>query len=442
MSQEGAEASLTLPDRNPPDTLALSKTYATLHRVSTATPRQFIETLYKDTIAALHPGAAVHAALDQLAAANPREGPVHLIGLGKAAPAMCAAALDWHAARRMTVADGICISHDPGGVPVSPLPLLIGDHPVPGARSHRSAAALGAYIEARIGAGDNVIVLLSGGTSALIGAPRPGMTEAAYDATSAALTASGFGITAINRERSRLSRWGGGALGQALTSRGARVDVLVISDVIGDDLAAIGSGPCVAPPDVAELHIAHHIISNNASARATVVSLAAMRDTTATEITEPLNEGVGLCADRIGLALRTFASAARTGQSAPRARVLCWGGEPTVSLPSPEAPPGGRMQALALLLAKQLHDAGDDARGITVLCAGTDGRDGATSAAGAVVDAQTWSTILATGRSPAKDLETFHSHQALAVMHATIPAFASGTNVNDLVIAMIEGGAD
>ncbi len=409
---------------------------ATLVCVTFTTARQLLESIYRETIVALHPGNAVRVALDQRESEAPRQAPTHLIGLGKAAPAMCAAALEWHAARSRSVAGGICIAHDPGGVSVAPLPVVLGDHPVPGIRSHRAAAALAAYIEARVTPGHDVIVLLSGGTSSLIGAPRAGMTEAEYDTTIAALVASGLGISAINRTRSRLSRWGAGQLGQTLQAYGAAVEVLVISDVIGDELASIGSGPCVALPGGATA-IPHHILSNNAAARSTVVRLATERGLKAMQVAHPLQDDVEQCADRIGLAIRTFASAARTGSSAHPARVMCWGGEPTVTLSGPDVPPGGRMQALALLLARQLHDAGTDAHGVTLLCAGTDGRDGATSAAGAVIDAHTWSLIREAGRSPEHDLKAYRSHQALQAVHAVVPEFASGTNVNDLVIALV-----
>lgn len=400
-------------------------------------PRAFLETLYRDTVAALHPAAAVRVALDQRDAAGTHRGPVHLIGLGKAAPAMCAAALEWHAERQRPVAGGICITHDPGGVSIAPLPLVLGDHPVPGTRSHQAAAALGAYVDARVRTDDDVLVLLSGGTSALIGAPLPGMSAEEYDRIVASLLASGLGIGAINRERRRLSRWGGGQLGLALRAKGARVEVLVISDVIGDDPWSIGSGPCAMPPGIAALPIAHHVISNNGAARKTVIRLASARSTTAVHVAQALHGDVEQCADRIGLALRTFASRARSGHGGPLPRVICWGGEPTVTLPGPDAPPGGRMQALALWMAKQLHDAGHDAHGITILCAGTDGRDGTTDAAGAVVDAGTWTAMRDAGRAPDQDLAAFRSHQALHAIRATLPAFASGTNVNDLVIALM-----
>lgn len=410
---------------------------ATLSGVSTSPPRQFLETLYRDTIAALHSGRAVGDVLEARQARNGRSTPVHILGLGKAAPAMCAAALQWHADHQRVVAGGVCIAHDTGGISIAPLPMIIGDHPVPSTRSHHAAAALGAYIDARVRDGDDVLVLLSGGTSALIGAPRAGMSIETYDSTMAALVASGLSITAINRERRRLSLWSGGQLGVALQAKGAQVEVFAISDVLGDDPASIGSGPCVTLDRVDAPMIPHHIIGNNRLARETAVSLARERSTTATQVDDPLHGDVLQCADRISLALRTFASTARTGASAHLPRVVCWGGEPTVTLPGPDAPRGGRMQALAMLIAKQLHDAGRDAHGITVLAAGTDGRDGATDAAGAVVDAHTWSAVRSVGRAPEHDLAAFRSHEALHAVHATVPAFVSGTNVNDLVIALI-----
>ncbi len=410
---------------------------ATLPRVTDSSARQFLETLYREAIAALHPARAVRTALDAREATDPQRAPLHLIGLGKAAPAMCAAALQWLAEHQCTLVGGMCILHEPGGVSVAPLPMILGDHPVPGARSHHAAAAIGAYIDARVKPGHDVIVLLSGGTSALIGAPRDGMSTAEYDSTIAALVASGLDITAINRERRRLSRWGGGQLGRALQAHGAEVEVLVISDVIGDDPASIGSGPCVASEDAHASRIPHHIIGNNAAARAMVVTLAKEHGATASQVSEALHGDVEQCAERITLALRTYASAARTGSSARMPRVICWGGEPTVTLPGPDAPRGGRMQALAMLIARQLHDAGKDAQDIAVLAAGTDGRDGATDAAGAVVDADTWAAMRAVGRTPERDLASFRSHDALQAVNATVPAFVSGTNVNDLVIALL-----
>jgi glycerate-2-kinase len=117
-------------------------------------------------------------------------------------------------------------------------------------------------------------------------------------------------------------------------------------------------------------------------------------------------------------------------------RCVIWSGETTVSLgDSPE--PGGRCQEFALACAGALERAGPNASGITVLAAGTDGRDGPTDAAGAVVDALTWSAIRHRGVDPAEALRHHASYHALDVADALLKTGATGTNVNDLVIALL-----
>ncbi len=412
---------------------------ATHHRVVTVpSPRLLLDTLYRDTLAALQPEHAVHRALETTADRLDAQTPIHLIGLGKAASAMCRATLSWYASHGVPIAGGLCVTHVTPDTPLEPVTVIIGDHPTPGTRSVAAAAMLNAYITARVNAGDRVIVLLSGGTSALIGAPRGEMSLAEYAATTDALLRSGLSINQINRQRRQLSRWGGGRLGDALQARGATVEVLAISDVLGGDLASIGSGPCIPDQVEPETAIPHQVISDNRAARGAAVSLARANGMTATAIDEPLHRDVTLCAERIVLALLTHASHARSGRASHAPMLFCWGGEPTVTLTGSDVPPGGRMQALALHIAQRLHAAGDDARGITVLAAGTDGRDGTTDAAGAIVDAQTWAALRAIGRTPERDLATFRSHEALAALQALIPSFPSDTNVNDLVLALVQ----
>ncbi len=413
---------------------------ATLTFVTTPTPRQLLETIYHDAIAALQPEPAVASALDAVYGPGHWPPSIHVVAIGKASHTMAAAALEWCAAKQVQVLGGLCIAHVAGGAPLGPLTMLTGNHPIPGPDSATAAEGVGTYIAERVRERDAVLVLLSGGTSALIGAPLAGLSPDEYASTTEALIGGGLSINAINRERRRLSRWARGRLGEALQARGATVEVLVISDVIGDDLASIGSGPCIPDATSDAPPIPHRIISSNRAARELVLAAAQRNGLTPVRVDEPLRGDVGYCAERIALVLRTHAMHARTGSHAHK--LVCWGGEPTVTLPGPHAPPGGRMQALALALAKELHNAGADARSITILAAGTDGRDGATDAAGAVVDGRTWSAIRSVGRAPEHDLASYQSHQALSLIGALVPAFASGTNVNDLVIALVQRDED
>jgi hydroxypyruvate reductase len=115
-----------------------------------------------------------------------------------------------------------------------------------------------------------------------------------------------------------------------------------------------------------------------------------------------------------------------------------WGGETTVTLSGPATSAGGgRCQELALAAARALAQAGAEGAGITIMAAGTDGRDGATDAAGAIVDSSTWSAIAAAGRDPAQALASHESFGALKAAGALIPRRDTGTNVNDIVIGLI-----
>ena len=113
-----------------------------------------------------------------------------------------------------------------------------------------------------------------------------------------------------------------------------------------------------------------------------------------------------------------------------------WGGETTVSLGGHPGL-GGRAQELALAAAQALHEAGAAGRGITILSAGTDGRDGPTDAAGAIVDGHTWSRIALAGRDPQRDLDAHDAYPALDAAGALLRTGMTGTNVNDVVIALL-----
>jgi glycerate-2-kinase len=125
----------------------------------------------------------------------------------------------------------------------------------------------------------------------------------------------------------------------------------------------------------------------------------------------------------------------RSAAVGDRPVVAVWGGETIVTFANTSDGRGGRCQELALACANSLSDAGESADGILVLAAGTDGRDGPTDAAGAVVDAGTWARIRAAGRDPSRDLANHDAHAALKAAGALLVTGATGTNVNDLVIA-------
>jgi hydroxypyruvate reductase len=381
---------------------------------------------------------------------------------------MAKAAIATIAAHRAEPAGGLIVP--PTAAP-SPHPLLRvvpGDHPEPGAGSLAAAITLGEVAaDARRGA--DVWVLLSGGTTSLLGAPVEGITPAELTELYALLLGSGLDITAMNRIRKRFSRWGGGRLALALAP--ARVRVYVVSDVIGDDLASIGSGPCVPDPstaqevrDLLERSRLWERIPESARRQVreacdgTKAETPKPGDPAFARVTTELIASNGLAleaaarrAAELGLVpvvehtpLAGEASTAGTSVAAtlvqdyaagdiPQRRCRIWGGETTVTLG--EAPPGlgGRCQELALAAARALADA---PRGVALMAAGTDGRDGPTDAAGAIVDGRTWGAIAAAGRDPARDLEAHDAYRALDAAGALLRPGLTGTNVMDVVIGV------
>ena len=161
---------------------------------------------------------------------------------------MASAAVAALAADGLAPAGGVVAGPSAVEAPHPRLVAVVGDHPEPGAGSRRAAEAVGSAV-VEVGAGDEAWILLSGGTTSLIGAPIDGIEPGDLAGLYHWLLGSGLDIAAMNRVRKRFSRWGGGRLAAALAH--ASVRCWVVSDVIGDDLAAIGSGPCVGDPTTA-----------------------------------------------------------------------------------------------------------------------------------------------------------------------------------------------
>lgn len=427
------------------------------------------ERIYRDTVAACHPRTLVRAALDDMA--RPKvSGTTWVISVGKAADGMAHAALSFLAENDIALGGAIAVGDVSGSSTDPRVARHAGNHPLPSDRSAKAAAALQDFVAA-MPRESHVLVLISGGTSSLIGAPARGVESADYRALTAALLHSGQDIVAINCIRRRFSRWGGGRLGLALAPR--PVSWIAISDVPGDDAGDIGSGPLsgdsLAAADVARMlraltlpgKVKDALMAWLSTPDAETPKLGDMRLAhvfPATVISSRVARDRALAAARaLGVTVvraqpyRLSGDAAAAGTEIVRDLVqlaaavpaggtgafIAWG-ETTVRLPS-SAPPGGRCQHLALSAARALEDVSGSA-GFALLAAGTDGRDGPTNSAGAVVTPETWSRIVAAGINPATALSTFASHNALAAADALIPRWATGTNVGDLVIGVVTRG--
>jgi glycerate-2-kinase len=413
------------------------------------------EAIYRSALAPLGAARLVASAL----ADEPLPpGPVRVLALGKAARAMAEAAL---AALGGRARDPLCVVPEgesgPDGVRT-----VIGGHPRP---TPGSAAAGTAILEwARAGAGEPVLVLLSGGGSALAVAPAHGVTFDEKVEAAAAVMRGGATIHALNSVRKHLSRLKGGRLGALLAP--APVRVLVLSDVPGDDLSVIASGP-LAPDPSTYADALDAIAAAGASvpgAVRTVLESGARGERPETpKPGDPRLAGVvhRVLAGPVHLA-RAAADAARArgfaaeADPAPLAgdvadvcaraaawaraqrgggrRLLALGGEPTVRVPpDARAPEGGRAQHLALLAALAL-----DGMPAALLAAGSDGRDGPTEQAGAAVDGATAARARAAGVDLEEALRQARSGPAATAIGAAIPRFQTGTHLCDLVLVAVE----
>jgi len=428
----------------------------------TGNSRELLARLYQTAVAAAEPGRALETALRRLT--EPPLSRLWLLALGKAAQPMAEAAVRHLASRGLAPAGGLIVAPAVAPVPHPALSSVAGDHPEPGPGSLAAAEAVGT-LAARVAPEDEVWVLLSGGTTSLIGAPEPGIHPAELKQLYRLLLGSGLDIAAMNQVRKRFARWGGGKLARALAP--ARVRLFIVSDVIGDELAAIGSGPCVPDPTAAgdaralleraglwaalpdpmrqrleqtqrgELpetpkpgdpmfeRITTELVASNRLALEAVARHAAELGLAPHIHPEPLAGEASDAGARIAATLLSHRGTAG-------ARCLIWGGETTVTLG--EAPGlGGRSQELALAAAHALD--GTPAP-VAMLAGGTDGRDGPTDAAGAIVDGATWQAIRATGREPARHLARHDAYPALEAAGVLLKPGLTGTNVMDVVIGL------
>jgi hydroxypyruvate reductase len=370
-----------------------------------------------------------------------------ILALGKAANGMSLGAVRWLKLHGFEPAGGIVISHVEASAPHPALVPVTGDHPVPGEASLRAAGALGLTV-AEMRPRDSAIVLLSGGASSLVAAPVESLEQDDLATLTRALLASGAPIDVINTIRRRVLRWAGGRLAAALSP--AAVTAIAISDVPGDDPRVIGSGPVTGWQQQDE-SFGEALAVLPAGARGPLERawraglldlprgqyrevLIAASNPDAVEAAAHVARQTGWKTETRPGSLKGEASVAGRSlagelRALPRGtpRCIIVGGETTVTLGTGSGT-GGRSQELALAAARELS--GEP--GVMLLAAGTDGRDGPTDAAGALVDGNTWSRI------PDGDgaLERHDSHAALAAAGALVRTGATGTNVMDLVIAL------
>src|SRR5213080_2547000 len=359
----------------------------------------------------------VRAALTEpatVAAAAP--GHVWLAAIGKAAESMAHGA---HEALGAAIERTLLIARDPPGAQFAPggaLEVLLGAHPLPDVRSLAAGERLLQWVDA-LPPEAQPLFLISGGASSLVEVLEAGATLHDLEELTRQAFAQGIAIGELNARRAAISRIKGGRLAARLRGRPARA--LFVSDVPQDDPRVIGSG-LMGPAASGEDRVERRVVASVDDAVAAVAAAAAALGLT---VQAPVRRFEG---DAARLAARFAHELCLTS-----AQLCVWGGESTVQVP-PHAGRGGRNQHLALSAARLLAGHAD----LMLLAAGTDGVDGVTEDAGALVDAETWARITLAQLDADRCLQQADSGRALAASEDLVHTGPTGTNVGDLVIGL------
>lgn len=394
---------------------------------------------FRAGIAGVEPEAATVRAADRLDLGNGRR--VVVIAAGKASAAMA------RGITRVTGSvEGVVVA--PAAAD-GPFPVIVAGHPIPTEGSVIGAQRALELAESA-GPDDVVVCLISGGASALLAAPAEGLLLEDLRTTNQVLLECGADIVETNTVRKHLSAVKGGRL--AVAAGNARLVTLVLSDVVGDPLDAIASGPTI--PDTTTFEDALAVIDRydlrHRLPERVVVHLERGADGQIHETpTEPHSRheieiiGSGaVAAEAAAEFIRSHGGRARivtthlTGEAREAAltaigvpsesdEVLVFAGETTVNVTG--AGRGGRNQEAALAAAIEI-----DGRPITFLAGGTDGIDGPTVAAGGIVDGGTLRRGRALGIDPAAALRNNDAHTYLDATDDLIMTGPTGTNVADL----------
>jgi glycerate 2-kinase len=289
-------------------------------------------------------------------------------------------------------------------------------HPMPDERSLEAGARLLRWVD-ELPENVEPLFLISGGSSSLVEVLEPGTSFADLERLTAEGLAAGIAIGELNARRARRSLIKGGRLTARL--KGYRARALFISDVPGDDPAVIGSG-LLGPAAGGVDRVARTVVASIDHAVESVAAAAIKRGLGAEPSSRRFEGDVTRLAIRFSHELHLST-----------AEVRVWGGESTVQLPEHPGR-GGRNQHLGLAAAKLIAGHPD----LMLLVAGTDGTDGVTDDAGALVDAETYARLTLAGIDPDSCLRRADSGTALAASGDLVQTGPTGTNVGDLVIGL------
>ncbi|MEM1023881.1 MAG: DUF4147 domain-containing protein [Myxococcota bacterium] len=437
--------------------------------------------IFNEALDASHAGKAVESRLQvssgairagRRAIALDRVERVGIVAIGKAAPAMAEAVPE---PIREKMNFGIILTKTGYTQPIEGFEMREAGHPVPTRDSIRVTDEI-VELVSELSEEDLLLVLISGGASALLTSPVPDVGLNDTITLTQQMLRAGMDIHDMNVVRSHISRVKGGRL--AVSAAPASVLTLALSDVVGDKLPAIGGGPTVADPsrykdaiqaltkaelwDSAPASVKEYLEAGNRGeipespkpgdprlSRAFAAVVGGPRTLLRAAARAARTMGLRVrCATKPiegpveDLVEKYMARAGSMVRSGTGREVFVAVGEPTVRIDDPELDidmdklgTGGRSQHLSLLMAKAM--AGDDH--MAFLAAGTDGTDGPTDAAGGVVDGNTTQLLEEQAVSVDQVLEKYDSHNALGKVNARLHTGPTNTNVTDLHLLAVEG---
>jgi len=403
--------------------------------------------IFREALLEMLPGEAVKRSLSGVRLKDK----IILIGIGKASWTMAKAATEVLDQRIVSGAIVTKYGHSEGSLPG--IKIFEAGHPLPDSNTLKATEKI-LEITRQAGKDQTILFLVSGGGSALFEKPAHGLPIKFLSDITSKLLLSGADISELNTVRKHLSSVKGGRF--AVHCMPAAIFQITLSDVLGDRPDMIASGP--AAPDSSTSDEALAVIKKYKIPLSPDIE-SALRSETPKYLGnvsfEIAGNVTGLCrAAKIATEKRGYISEIVTdkldgeaklagymaaeraldelGKSAEAKRCLIWGGETTVTVKGNGK--GGRSQELALAAAEKISGS----QNIVILSAGSDGTDGPTDAAGGIVDGLTWEKIRTAGLDPLEMLENNDSYNALKAVGALFKTGPTGTNVNDLVIAIAE----
>jgi glycerate 2-kinase len=336
---------------------------------------------------------------------------LRILTVGKAAAAMAETLVDLLGDK---VQQGLVVSPQVNQELPANWRVVLGNHPLPGTGSLAAGQAVRELL-ANCRADTLLLVGVSGGATALLIDPPSEISLDTLRSIYQTLLTSGADITEMNAVRSRLDRLKAGGLVDLATP--AQVAGLILSDVVGDDMAIIGSG-----------------LTNRPTAHNTLIGSNYQACLAASDLLESFGYQPEIVTTQMtGVASSQGRSIAQVIQSASPGTALIYGGETTVTLPIDCPGWGGRNQELVLAAAIELQNYPAP---VWIGSIGTDGIDGRSPAAGAIIQTQTWQMARAQKIMAEDYLDRHDSFHFFEQLGQSIIIGATGTNVADLSIAL------